>query len=693
MWGRRGRPPPGRGLGAVVSGVLLHGAPSGLGLERLGAGGGEQRWVCAEGRPRDGGWELCLRGSRDMELHRLAWVVSVGLIIVLVAGCGAAAPVATSVPSPTSTFSPSHTPTRPSGPMPTSTTSPTSTVPPSLTPTLPHSQTPTPLPLTAASPLGPWEPLPTDGLPGPWVGDVAFGTPEVVFLVAGGDVYRSTDGGVTWEGTLSIYRAIQSVAVSPGFAADRTVFALDGGSRLFRSVDDGESWEQVARIDEIGGASDEVVWLSISPAYVADATLWATCVGAAYRSTDGGLTWAPFDPGFEISRETRLVPNPDYPDDPTLGVLDYGAAEWAPVPDGLLCRPTALATSGATRFLGTACGLHRSTDDGATWREANAGLPAASVSLAAAGPDGTVFAATSVDPRLFYLPAGAARWEPVGPLPEGSFGAARPRRMDVRVGPDAAPMLVMTTFDGVFVSCDGGASWTLMEGAGLPALDFSDPPPLLSSDFAADGVAHLALRETVYRTDDGGASWAAVAGVSGAARLVETPHQRLIALARRAIYEWDPGGGAAWNRYPADFGFKTSTELDQAAARFVTDQLGVVIAGGDVYVSEDGGRSWTLVGQSEFGQLAYHISPRFDRDRAIYAQDDVAIMVSTDAGETWVEAGEGLPPCEYDSPECGLALLDAQRYGDGYRVYALVRQDFRSRLYRASAEEGLFGNE
>lgn len=42
------------------------------------------------------------------------------------------------------------------------------------------------------------------GLPGPWVGDVAFATPEIVFIVADSDIYRSDDGGETWALSFSI---------------------------------------------------------------------------------------------------------------------------------------------------------------------------------------------------------------------------------------------------------------------------------------------------------------------------------------------------------------------------------------------------------------------------------------------------------------------------------------------------------
>jgi photosystem II stability/assembly factor-like uncharacterized protein len=258
--------------------------------------------------------------------------------------------------------------------------------------------------------------------------------------------------------------------------------------------------------------------------------------------------------------------------------------------------------------------------------------------------------------------------------------------MDALVGADGSSVLVITTLEGLFASRDGGATWDRMDAAGLPPVDFSYSLPLLTPNFAEGGIAHMLLDGNVYRSDDGGDSWVAVEGVSDVAKLVETPDQRLIGLAPRAVYEWDPALGAEWMRYPADFGARASTVLELLSVRFATDVLAMAIVGGDVYLSEDGGRAWTVLGQCTFGRLPYLVSPRFDADRAIYAFDGAMAHVSTDAGRTWVEAGEGLPPCEIAGPECGFQLLWAvPANSGGYNLYALVRQDFNSRIWAARA--------
>jgi photosystem II stability/assembly factor-like uncharacterized protein len=513
------------------------------------------------------------------------------------------------------------------------------------------------------------------------VNDVAFATPTTVFIVAGDDVYHSDDGGESWALSFSIYRGMRSLAVSPAFAADQTLFAVDGRSLVFRSTDGGETWEEVSRVAQVGGASDADVWLSISPAYPADPTLWATVEGGdAYRSTDSGLSWEPFDPGVPLDYGMRLVPNPDYPDDLTLEAI-YPSINQSLLPPDLAYHPTTLVGLGSTLLLGTHYGLYRSADGGETWAEANTGLPRVAAGHLAVGGDGTIYGTYAG--ALYRLQVGGARWDFQGSLPEGNTGLGTVHTHDLAAvgGADEPTVLALTTYDGLFVSRDGGATWARMAGEGLPPITFHYPPPLLSADFAESGVAHLAYSGNIYRTEDGGGSWAKVEGVTGVEKLVETPDGRLIALGWSAVYEWDPESGAGWVRHPVHFGGEPST------VRFATDLLAVAIAGDNVYLSEDGGRAWTRIGQSELEQ-AYHylISPRFDADHAIYAVGAAMLYVSTDAGRTWVEAGQGLPSCEqYGGPDCDVELLESVPFDGGYTVYGAVRHDFHSRIWIARA--------
>lgn len=114
---------------------------------------------------------------------------------------------------------------------------------------------------------------------------------------------RSYDGGDSWEdasgGGLCPGEAAD-LRFSPSFASDRTVFAQQFGS-LFKSVDGGATWQIVYPSDgavcQSPGSLDAVREYQLSPHYAADQTLYLTAGASPPNgarllvSTDGGPTW------------------------------------------------------------------------------------------------------------------------------------------------------------------------------------------------------------------------------------------------------------------------------------------------------------------------------------------------------------------------------------------------------------------
>ena len=146
---------------------------------------------------------------------------------------------------------------------------------------------------------------------------------------------------------------VQEIAPSPDFAHDRTLFAIAGG-QLFRSADGGAAW-QLLRGGLPPKAAGIVAHLSlaISPDYAHDHTLFlGGMAGEAegygvWRSADGGDTWAPLWAGLDHLRVERVVASPRYGEDHTL--LAYAQYEefWR-------------AQSGRSLF--------RSADGGGSWQ-------------------------------------------------------------------------------------------------------------------------------------------------------------------------------------------------------------------------------------------------------------------------------------------------------------------------------------
>jgi photosystem II stability/assembly factor-like uncharacterized protein len=196
----------------------------------------------------------------------------------------------------------------------------------------------------------------------------AYAVDQTLFAVSSsGDVYRSTNGGAEWiqlrNGLDWQEPATLRLAISPNFAADRTLFA--GGYRqqsqglgVFRSNDGGESWQPTWRDLTHLRVHD----LIVSPDYANDETVLAYAhyqrilpweAGTSiHRSTDGGASWAlAITSTTEISPAVRRELIPGIAAAPFVPVrsADYGrvivrstdgGATWEPLqldqPDGAM---------------------------------------------------------------------------------------------------------------------------------------------------------------------------------------------------------------------------------------------------------------------------------------------------------------------------------------------------------------------
>jgi len=132
--------------------------------------------------------------------------------------------------------------------------------------------------------------------------------PEQVFAgVEHGAIIYSRDGGVTWAESLAA-EDIHRVAIHPD-DPDRVFVAA--GSGLYRSVDAGETWEQVPAL-----AGEYAHAIEFDPRSPERLYVYVATDGAPlYRSDDGGDSWVKVGDGLPDARAAdtlRLLPgDPD----------------------------------------------------------------------------------------------------------------------------------------------------------------------------------------------------------------------------------------------------------------------------------------------------------------------------------------------------------------------------------------------
>lgn len=192
----------------------------------------------------------------------------------------------------------------------------------------------------------------------------------------------STDAGATWtprslEGQVDFH----AMAVQPGDG--QVIYGWDAtGGGLYRSTDGGHSWQTVAapQLDAAGGALS----LAVHPADP-DRLLAGTSAGLL-ESHDGGSTWSPLLE-LPVSAVLTVADDPErllaYAATPDDGLVESrdGGETWAPL--GLVVHDDAvghLAVHPADPdiiYAGTfGEDLHRTRDGGGSWEQlADAGRP------------------------------------------------------------------------------------------------------------------------------------------------------------------------------------------------------------------------------------------------------------------------------------------------------------------------------
>ncbi len=434
---------------------------------------------------------------------------------------------------------------------------------------------------------------------------------------------RSTNGGLNWTQVLSL--PVTALAVSPAYGASRTVYAgvqeLLTAGKLYRSTDGGDTWQQL----ETGippAVGDGLLTFS-TLAFAADGSVLAGVYygseggnGAVYRSTDGGESWqtvgsglddynpfslatvsggsmtfyagtdgglwrlevpqgGPAEPGTWESGELRggraqaLAISPDFAND---GVAFTG--EWTP---GRYADQWGL-------------GIFKSTDGGQTWQASSSGIEGYSYSSAihdyalspAFAADGIAFVATWGG--LFRSTDGGASWQWVSRLYSGPPGAIT----SVAVAPDyptSGHVLAGGGYGGVHVSRDGGVHWTV-DYSISSVTDIAYSP-----DFALDQTAFVGSFG-LYKTTDDAVSWTKVL-TEGVSAVVVSP-------------------------------------------QFMTDTT-VFAGAGELYISHDGGTSWISVTLPTTPTIinALAISPDFGADQTLFAGINSGLYRSTDGGLTW----------------------------------------------------------
>jgi uncharacterized repeat protein (TIGR01451 family) len=386
---------------------------------------------------------------------------------------------------------------------------------------------------------------------------VAGASGEVVLTGDTVNVWRSTDGGESWADTG--LTDVSRLVVHP--TSRSTVFCVDS-THLYRSLDAGLQWETLWTVD----SADSILDVAVTPG--ASERTYLACNQRGLLVSEGGNAWTPVDLGVYLAVSCVSV-------DPLNNLISYGGSG----------------------------GFYTSTDGGANWAADTRQYPGQRIWDLAASLSGRLYAVGGRYSSAIYVSANQeTSWQKVlqaedFSLDEVCVAPAAPEivyvakyRYDgggvyrstnlghdwtflnqglpteglrhLAVDPQDSWHLLGATDSGLYVSWDGGESWTL-------AIQFWNRPiGVVAFHPSQPGVALASCGSQLFRSEDGGLFWSVVADLG---ETVEwtcfDPQGSDTAYAAGSAYLYrGPATGDPWVRFALPEGWTTDWALSGGTA-------------------------------------------------------------------------------------------------------------------------------
>lgn len=399
-------------------------------------------------------------------------------------------------------------------------------------------------------------------------------------------LWSTTDRGASWRQLSSLETGgplgITAVAVGPVIEGSRVLLAGGAYGGIWRAVGDGAPWTFLGQVSSVSAIAFQPTNMQIALAGASD---------GVWRSTDAGLTWTrvttptqvydlAFRPGGSEAYATF---------DSRIWRSDDGGLSWQPFTDltASFLNPIGVSADGAGLFTAAGDTLYR--------------YDAASSSFVTV----TTNLATNYILRL---------------APSPTYAADK--------------TLLLSTYDGVYISRDEGATFTRSHGFyKLPVADLQTAP-----DYVAGGDLFATGAFGIWRWQSG---------------------------------EWRPlNKGIIGTLASSVSTLAVSPDYANDGALFAGQSSSVSI-GASLYRSVDRGATWQrLVGAASI--LKVMLSPNFAGDHRVFMLADQRVLTSNDAGETWSLS----PIWDFDNTARLLAL--SPNFSANQTLYAVGSNVYRS---------------
>ena len=300
-------------------------------------------------------------------------------------------------------------------------------------------------------------------------------------------------------------------------------------------------------------------------------------------------------------------------------------------------------------------GLFRSRDDGANWLPVDAGLfigGAMAIAISPADPNHLLYA---TDTRLLRSHNGGRDW-----VTEAAGTFIGPT-LSVAFGPDGI-LAVASSSAGVFRTTNG-KTWTRAQ-----APDGAAPARAIVAGHTA-GLFYLNGPKGVFVSTDGGATWSFAASelppVAATALVIGGESAALLAAVIDHVLWFSLDGGTRWTRVTGPWSGRGLASVGFTGAHH--DQL-IAVADDRVFHRIDNGGAWTRIGEPIGAGLdAVRSVVGSPNDKAIVVTTHRGMMRSADGGATWARL-EGVLPIHLESAPLIHDPVDAHTLYAGFSL-------------------------
>lgn len=455
-------------------------------------------------------------------------------------------------------------------------------------------------------------------------------------------LYFSVNNGVTWFTPFQgapFNNPVMGIAIDP---KNGQIYISSLRRGVYSSTNQGKSWFKASK-NLVAGDYGDLVLDPRNPSILHVATntgLW--------RSENRGGRWkrvaVPGSVTALVYQGNRLYAASSlsgvfYSDDQGKTWTTGAEAPEDPVIRDLAASP--LAVLAGTAGDASPSGVYRSIDRGLTWHASSRGLHGQTVlSLAVSPVDPDLLYAYADDEGIFKSTDGGATWELLRSLDPRFPGihlvaVDRSNTVFIASGP------IRQGITAFLRSRDGGATW---ESAGLGGVAVKDveADPIAAGTVWATGFPIPAGGAALYRSDDSGGTWTRVEVAGLTVQAFEVDAKNQVLWTAGIFSEETPQGvrhflrtlrspdrGLTWERRDAAIDLPTPALVEDLAIDPANPNVLYAATQAGLYVTTDGGLTWAW-------SITVSVTEVETSSTAAYAfASDYGVFQSTDGGVHW----------------------------------------------------------